>query len=115
MQAILIKKIAILGASVSGLCLTVGATRLSGGCVVDGDGWVSANGGCVDTRTGIVWGSAASSSNGTGNGVNNLYTYYTAQAFCSGSTEGGVTGWRIPTLAEMKTAQQNGAISHVNL
>src|ERR1051326_8628244 len=112
MNVSLLKKGAALLATVCGLSFNVGAARLTGGCVTDGGGWVSANGGCTDTATGRVWGSSANGQSGPGNVI---FTYDGAKSFCASSTEGGVSGWRVPTLAEMQSAQQHGAFAHINL
>ncbi len=111
MNVLWLKKSAALLALMCGLGFKVGAARLTGGCLVDGDGWVSADGGCKDTATGRVWGSSANGQSGSGNWI---FTYDSAKNFCSSSTEGGVTGWRVPTLAELKVAQSHGAFNHIN-
>jgi hypothetical protein len=51
---------------------------------------VTAGGGCKDPATGRTWSLRSVPAN-----------YAQAQAYCSGLTQGGVTGWRLPTDTEL--------------
>ncbi|HSF40097.1 MAG TPA: hypothetical protein VLT87_09910 [Thermoanaerobaculia bacterium] len=53
---------------------------------------VTANGGCQDQATGRIWSLRSPPA-----------TYAQAQTYCSGLTQGGVTGWRLPTDAELSS------------
>jgi hypothetical protein len=51
----------------------------------------TANGGCQDPDTGLTWSLSSSA------------TYAQAQGYCAGLSQGGVTGWRLPTDTELIT------------
>lgn len=81
-----------------------------GACVSEDSNWATLDGGCKDLQSGgLVWSASAYAQTGQ------LTTYVTAQDYCSASTEGGYTDWRVPTLAELQMAQQHGAFTHINL
>lgn len=81
-----------------------------GACVSQDANWTTDGGGCRDMRSGgLVWSASAYAQTGQ------FQTYATAQDYCSASTEGGFSDWRVPTLAELQTAQQRGAFTHINL
>ncbi len=75
-----------------------------GACELEDAGWKTANGGCQDQITGLVW-----SSDGmrrTGQSV----AWKTALNNCAALVEGGYGDWRLPTLAEYQQAAQHGAV-----
>jgi len=91
-----------------GGCASTGERIAVGGghvCAVNDDSFTTANGGCQDLATGLVW-----STNGMGHGVN--YNWNSSKDLIAASTEGGVDNWRMPTLAEWLEAIDNGAASH---
>lgn len=81
-----------------------------GACVSQDANWTTDSGGCRDMQSGgLVWSASAYVQTGQ------MQTYVTAQDYCAASTEGGYSDWRVPTLAELQTAQQREAFTHINL
>jgi hypothetical protein len=74
-------------------------------CAVEDDAFATADGGCKDLVTGLVW-----STHNMGNGSNWLFE--DSEQFISESTEGGFTDWRFPTVEEMETVAAHGASTH---
>jgi hypothetical protein len=75
----------------------------------DGVTWVTAEGGCQDLQTGLVW-----STSNMGGG-NYGWTWSDADQFVADSTEGGYDDWRLPTKAELETVAANGAATHFSV
>lgn len=77
-------------------------------CVVlDDSDFVSADGGCKDVATGLVW------SAGGCQGQTFCYTWPQADSYCESLADGGFSDWRNPSANEMSDACTNGAGSHV--
>lgn len=74
-------------------------------CVVNDSAFTTNQGGCQDQATNLVWILAAYGS-GDWAYANNL---------CNNLVLAGFSNWRLPTLAEMQSADAHGAISHVNM
>jgi hypothetical protein len=72
------------------------------------DGWIEADGGAKDTRTGIVWSSNLTNEKGSA-------SYNWAPGAADAMIDAGYKDWRIPTLQELQTAAANGAGSHLDL
>jgi hypothetical protein len=72
-------------------------------CAVDGDGWASADGGCKDLRTGLVFSVDQA-------GIS--YTWNGAVDHAERSVEGGFDDWRLPTIDEFVSARENGFNDH---
>lgn len=79
------------------------ATALTNACLIDDGGWVTADGGCTDVTTGLVWSLAAPGS----------VDWNYAQNYGANLVEGGYSDWRMPTEAELQGAWANGAPTHL--
>jgi hypothetical protein len=72
--------------------------------------WLSAEGGCKDSSTHLVW--SASASVLTGLGV----TFPDAQGFCANlNTTTGYSGWALPSLTQSHAAYINGGSGYINV
>lgn len=71
-------------------------------CVLEDGSFVTADGGCKDLATGLVW-SAAHDLN---------FTYPSAISIIENMKESGYTDWRMPTRAELEAVCANGASTH---
>lgn len=52
---------------------------------------------CLDSSSGLTWSAMASST----------YTWQDAVNYCNSYTEGGLSGWHLPTISELRTLIQN--------
>ena len=86
-------------------------------CLVNDANFSSADGGCKDLSSGIVWSPDMRGING---GYNAGYTSAYAQLDAcdrwlnNHPNGGGHTDWRLPTLAEVQAALANGLNSHLD-
>lgn len=85
-------------------------------CAVNDASFTTADGGCKDLNTGLVW-----SSDVLGLSGNNQYPHGTNAAEangCGGLSSapegGGFTDWRLPTVGEVQDALANGLNSHLD-
>lgn len=124
MNLSLLKKCAALAATVCVLGFNVGAASFTGGCFADGDGWVSANGGCMDTSTGLVWSRTSDEMTGYYNRVYKRppgdtrlpgawdYCNALAEGNCPDQPDGLCRGWRLPTKDEAVLAASHQIKNH---
>ena len=96
---------AIVGALVLALTTSDLAAQDTHFCLVEDEAFVTANGGCQDLATGLVW----SRRNPSG-GAN--WHWDQAVQICEDLGEGGFTDWRLATIAELETVHANGAPTH---
>ncbi len=75
-------------------------------CAVEDGSFMTADGGCKDAATGLVW-----SSRNLGEGGNGWY-WQSAMGFAEDSTEAGYSDWRLPTIEELQAVIANGAEGH---
>jgi hypothetical protein len=97
---------AILGFAALGLAQTSGLPATN--CLLEDEGWASANGGCQDLVSGLVW---------SGNVVDQegrTLTWDWAMTWCQNKVEGGFSDWRAPTLAEAQTAFKHDIAPHLD-
>ncbi len=83
----------------STLAVSLGAAQLAQAATVGG--WAQQQGGSQDLQTGLVW-LDWTLANGS------LWSHPGAGTQAAACTAGGVTGWRLPTRAEMTTAVSDG-------
>jgi len=69
--------------------------------------FVSANGGCQDTVTGLTWSAPGHEVSGS------AYLYSGAVYYCAHLNEQGYTGWRMPTQSELSKFSSDGAYNAV--
>jgi hypothetical protein len=105
----------IFGAAV----LTASLLALSafGACRVDDADFASADGGCKDIETGLVWspdlrGVTPIGGDGLVNPTSNLQSY--CNGYLNSVSYGGFSDWRVPTLGEVEVALANGLNSHLD-
>lgn len=84
------------------------AARSSRGheCAIEDDAFVTADGGCKDLATGLVWGTKNMGHQGAGWG------WRSARRLTADAQEGGMDDWRLPTVDELRQVLGNGAASH---
>lgn len=70
----------------------------------DGVTWETADGGCKDLVTGLVWGIQY---------IN--WTYPDAEQVAADSTEGGFLDWRLPSRAELETVVAHDGAGHLDV
>lgn len=75
----------------------------SNACIVNDAAWTTADGGCKDLATGLVWSLAAPGS----------VSWDYARNYGANLVEGGFDDWRMPTEAELQAAWANGAPTHL--
>jgi hypothetical protein len=80
-------------------------------CIVDDARFQSLHGGCYDSQTHLVWSMNA----GNPQRLGGIWDYPSATAYASGLNEGGETGWRLPTLAELRGVAGPAAQQHLNV
>lgn len=78
-------------------------------CIAEGDGFVNDAAGCLDTTSGLLWSGSMYVNVGQGW----FPTWYQARDYCAALTDGGLTGWRLPTKTEMQSAATRRIIFHV--
>lgn len=80
----------------------------SGDCrVVDPLHFVNGGGGCQDVISHLAWSSSRYDV------TQQLSTQPQAISYCSNLTQGGVTGWRLPTLAEVQNAYGHNIMGYL--
>lgn len=80
-------------------------------CTTDDARFQSLHGGCYDSQTNLVWSMNAGSPQRTAS----IWDYPGAQNYAANLNEGGETGWRLPTLAEMQAIAGPLALNHLNI
>lgn len=88
--------------------LFAGALLLSGqafgaSCVLEDANFATADGGCKDQSTGLVW------SGSTWKRTQSYYSYSGAVSQCANLDEGGFSDWRLPSKDEMLAVEANDA------
>ena len=85
-----------------------GAAKATSGhvCANESDGFVTAEGGCRDLATGLVWGTKNMGHGGAGWG------WRSARRLIEDSAEGGYEDWRLPSVAEVQAVLADGAAEH---
>ncbi len=79
-----------------------------GACLVEDGAWATADGGCKDLVSGLVFSSRATTrENGSG------YKWDQAVNACAALAEGGKSDWRLPTVKEIGVEALNGASTHL--
>jgi hypothetical protein len=91
--------VAILGVA----ALAFAANPPPGACLTNDAAWTTANGGCQDQTSGLVWSSLRNRSLM----YNGPWAY--AVTDCDNLVEGGYSDWRLPTLNECIQAAHDGA------
>jgi hypothetical protein len=71
-------------------------------CVLEDEFFVTADGGCKDLRTGLVWSLQ----------VPGAVSWDYTRDYGENLVEGGFDDWRMPTVEELETAFANGAPTH---
>jgi hypothetical protein len=79
-------------------------------CLVNDSAFTTAEGGCLDLATGVVWGTYSQ----FGTSASAL-TWTNAMAYCDGLAEGGYSDWYLPSKAQMLEAFAHGSASHLNV
>lgn len=76
-------------------------------CLTEGDGFVNDAAGCSDTTSGLIWSGSIY--------LRQSYfpTWYQARDYCAALTDGGLSGWRLPTKTEMQSAATRQITYHV--
>jgi len=77
-------------------------------CAVEDGAFATADGGCKDLATDLVWSSQNMGVTGGGVSLGN------AEQAIADSSEGGFSDWRMPTAEEMQTVAANGSMTHFN-
>ena len=80
-------------------------------CVVDDARFKSLHGGCYDSQTNLVW----SKNLGAPDRTVSIWDYPGATNIAANLNEGGETGWRLPTLSEMRAVAGDPAKQHLNV
>jgi hypothetical protein len=62
------------------------------------------NGTVADTQTGLMWADKDNGSN---------INWYSAKSYCEGYSGGGKSGWRMPTMDELRQLYNSGAYGSV--
>ena len=87
------------------VCLVLLSGTLASAEYAAADRFVNNNDGTVtDTQTGLMW---ADQDNGSG------IHWPGARSYCEGYSKGGKSGWRMPTIAELKQLHSSGAYGSV--
>src|SRR5262245_58711088 len=85
------------------LSTALAAQTPPGACEVNDTAFTTREGGCQDQATNLVWSAITP----------NARNWSSAVSYCSNLVEGGYSDWRLPTLAELVTVDQNGAATHL--
>lgn len=80
-------------------------------CIVDDARFQSSYGGCYDSTTHLVWSMNA----GNPQRIGGIFDYPYATSYAANLVEGGTTGWRLPTLAELRAIAGVPAMTHLNV
>lgn len=99
---------AIVGAVVLALATSDLAAQETHVCLIDDEAFATANGGCHDLATGLVWSRKKVGICCGG------WSWESAVQFCEDADEGGYTDWLLPTLEALETVHANGAPTHFN-
>ncbi len=100
--------VAVVSSSFIALGSGVTEARMGRGhmCAIEDDAFVTADGGCKDLITGLVWGTKNMGHSGGGWG------WRSARRMTVDSSEGAAEDWRMPTVDELREVLANGAATH---
>lgn len=87
---------------------------VSGQCLVDDTLFTTADGGCKDLATGLVWAADTSAAQTSGNGVYGNSVPFLPCENLNEQVYGGFTDWRAPTAGEIEDSITNGLNTHLD-
>jgi hypothetical protein len=80
-------------------------------CLLNDSAFTTAQGGCLDLATGLVWGASSLSFEGAAA----LSNWQGAMAYCDTLVEGGFSDWFLPTRNQALEVVAHGSATHLNL
>lgn len=108
-RIVLVLALAILAVAATGFAKK--NTYAANPCLVDDARFQSIHGGCYDSQTNLVW----SMNGGNPQRLGGIWDYPSATSYAANLNEGGETGWRLPTLAELRGVAGAPAQQHLNV
>ncbi len=85
-----------------------------GACLVEDGDFATAEGGCKDLATGLVWGQGSTAPDAVP-GFITIATWDEAVMFCEDSTQGNHGDWFLPNVDELAEVMANGGVGHLNV
>ena len=92
------------------LLIVLAGLSSSPDCVIEDSAFVTAQGGCLDLATGLVWGRSTHDSHG-----GEITTWQSTVTYCDSLVEGGFDDWFLPSRNQALEVVAHGSATHLNV